>query len=201
MNIKLYYMSHTRAFRVRWLLEELGLEYKLEYINLAGGEANTEAYKAVHPLGYLPAIEVDGNPMFESGAICAWLTDQYPQKNLSPDTLSPDRRIYEQWMYFVPGEVEPPIFYHQLHNKVLPKKNQVEEILPWLLERYTHVLKALQNRLENNEYLLGENFSTADIMLGSAINWQPDLLQPFRALQNYISRLKAREPYKTAMRN
>ena len=83
MNIKLYYWPHTRAFRVRWLLEELQLPYKLEYINLFKGETNSEAYKTVHPLGYLPAIEVDDRTMFESGAICAWLSDKFPQKKTS----------------------------------------------------------------------------------------------------------------------
>jgi len=201
MNIKLYYMPNTRAFRVRWLLEELGLDYELEHINLFKGETKTEAYKAVHPLGYLPAIEIDGKAMFESGAICAWLTDKYPQRNLAPSIYSPGRRKYEQWMYFVPGEVEPPLFYHQLHNKILPEKIRVKEILPWLQERYIHVLEALQNKLADNKYLLGNNFSTADIMLGSSISWMPESLKPFPALEDYILRLSNREAYINAMRD
>jgi len=76
----------------------------------------------------------------------------------------------------------PPLFYHQLHNKILPGKVQVREILPWLLERYTHELKALNDKLVNNKYLLsenfslGENFSTADIMLASTISWIPEII-------------------------
>ena len=198
MDIKLYYMPGTRAFRVRWLLEELDLKYKLENINLATDQGNTDAYKAVHPLGYLPAIEFDGEAMFESGAICTWLTDKYPEKKLAPDINSIKRREYEQWMYFVPGEVEPPLFYHQLHNRILPEQVQVKEILPWLLERYTHVLKALNNRLENNQYLLGEKFSTADIMLTSTISWIPALLEPYSGLEDYMTRLTSRNAYKIA---
>lgn len=201
MNIKLYYMPHTRAFRVRWMLEELGLDYKLEQINLFNGETNTAAYRAVHPLGHLPAIEIDGVSMFESGAICAWLADKLPEKNLAPDLLSHNRREYEQWMYFVPGEVEPPIFYYFLHNKILPGNIQVREILPWLLQRYTQVLKVLQNRLEANRYLLGDKISAADIMLGSTITWLPELLEPFGALQDYVTHLTKREAYIAAMQN
>lgn len=195
MKIKLYYWPYTRAFRVRWLLEELKLPYKLEYINLFKGEANSDTYKAVHPLGYLPAIEVDGQTMFESGAICAWLTDKFPQSKLAPEINSQNRSEYEQWMYFVPGEVEPPIFYHGLHDHILPEKQRVSDILPWLLDRYSHVLKILQNELENKKYLLGENFSTADIMLGSTISWLPELLKPFSALEDYVARLTMREAY------
>jgi len=195
MNIKLYYWPHTRAFRVRWLLEELQLPYKLEYINIFKGETNSEAFKAIHPLGYLPAIEVDGRTMFESGAICAWLSDKFPQKKLAPDINAQDRSDYEQWMYFVPGEVEPPIFYHGLHNRILPEKQQVRDILPWLMERYTHVLKALDKKLKNQKYLLGDNFSTPDIMLGSTISWLPEKLKPFTALEDYVDRLTTRTAY------
>ena len=201
MNIKLYYMPHTRAFRVRWLLEELGLPYQLEPINLFNGENNTEAYRAVHPLGYLPAIEIDGQAMFESGAICTWLTDQFPQKELAPDIHSELRREYEQWMFFVPGEVEPPVFYYELHKDILPSKVRVKEILPWLQQRYIHVLKALENKLENKLFLLGDNFSTADIMLGSTISWEPEMLEPFNALQDYVERLSSREAYINAKRD
>jgi len=195
MNIKLYYWPHTRAFRVRWLLEELQLPYKLEYINLFKGETNSEAYKTVHPLGYLPAIEVDDRTMFESGAICAWLSDKFPQKKLAPDINAQDRSDYEQWMYFVPGEVEPPIFFYRLHDHILPEKQQARDILPWLMERYTHVLKTLDKKLKTQKYLLGDNFSTPDIMLGSTISWLPEKLKPFTALEDYLGRLTTRMAY------
>lgn len=201
MNIKLYYMPHTRAFRVRWLLEELGLNYELEQINIFNGDANTEAYRAVHPLGYLPAVKINGKSMIESGAICTWFTDRYPEKNLAPDIHSSDRCEYEKWMYFVPGEVEPPLFYYLMHSRVLPVDRQVSEILPWLLERYTEVLKVLQRQLANKKYLLGDHFTTADIMLGSCINWLPESLQPFDALQDYVARLNSRQAYRSAMEN
>ena len=199
MNIKLYSCPHTRAFRVHWLLEELQATYELEYVNLFKGEANSQSYKSVHPLGYLPAIEADGVPMFESGAICSWLTSQFPEKKLAPAQNAKNRREYEQWMYFVPGEVEPPIFYYGLHNRILPKEVQVKDVLPWLMDRYTHVLETLQHQLENREYLLGEKFSTADIMLGSTLNWAPKLLKPYNALEEYVARLSKRKPYIKAL--
>lgn len=201
MNIKLYHMPGTRSDRVHWLLEELGLDYELALINLFSGEANTVSYKAIHPLGRLPAIEVDGKAMFESGGICSWLTDAHPQKKLAPAINSDERREYEQWMYFVPGEVEPPLFYHQLHNKILPDKNKVKEIIPWLLDRYMNVLETLNQHLTDRKYLLGDHFSTADIMLGSTIDWLPDLLEPHAALQDYLSGLYTRESYIAALKS
>lgn len=198
MNIKLYYWPKSRAFRVRWLLEELGLPYQLEYLNLFEGETNNALYRAVHPLGSLPAIEVDGEPMFESGAICTWLADQMADKKLAPEFHSDKRREYEQWMYFVPAEVEPPIFYYLLHDTLLAPSDQVKAILPWLEQRYIRVLKVLQAKLERQDYLLGNELSTADIMLGSTLAWKPEFLTPFAALETYLARLSVREAYTRA---
>jgi len=201
MDIKLYYHQATRAFRIRWLLEELGLNYTLKQINLFNGECNTEQYKAIHPLGYLPAVEIDGRAMFESGAICLWLSDQFPEQQLAPDFSSPLRMEYTQWMFFVPGDVEPPLFYKLLHSKVLPEQARVKQILPWFDDRYNHVLEALELKLASQLYLLGEQFSTADIMLGSIIKWEPDLLTPYTVLEEYLQRLAARPAFNLALKS
>ena len=68
MEIELFYTPRTRASRVRWLLEELDLHYTLRPVDLYRGERNP-----AHPLGMVPAMRVDGEPMFESGAMCMWL--------------------------------------------------------------------------------------------------------------------------------
>ncbi len=199
MHITLYYYPHTRAFRIRWLLEELGLDYQLHKVNLFRGEGDSDAYRKIHPLGHLPAIEVDGQAMFESGAICNWLADCHPAAGLAPAADAPQRKDFLQWMYFVPGEVEPPLFYHVLHARVLRKSDRVAEILPWLKQRYLHVLKALQQQLQDKHYLLGDEFSAADLMLGSTINWMPDLLQDYPALPPYIERLAQRSAFQRAL--
>ena len=93
MELTLYYTPKTRAFRVRWLLEELGLEYRLEHIDLHAGEGNTPEYRAIHPLGQVPALKVDNEVMFESGAMLQWLAETHLDKGLAPALDSPWRRI------------------------------------------------------------------------------------------------------------
>jgi len=102
LEIELYYTPHTRSLRPRWLLEDLGIAYTLRPVDLFGGERNP-----AHPLGSVPAMRIDGETMFESVAMCHWLADRFPEKGLAPAVVDVSRRAYEQWMFFVPGTLEP----------------------------------------------------------------------------------------------
>ena len=199
MDIKLYYTPRTRAIRVRWLLEELSLPYQLIPVDLFHGEGNSDAYKTIHPLGCVPAIDIDGKVMIESGAICAWLTDQYPDKQLAPQANHALRRDYEQWMYFVPGTLEPPIWDYVLHKFLLPRKERIRTVVPWSLERYQKVLKLLNLELGNRHYIIGDDFSTADILAGSTLMWKIDELERYPNLSGYVKRLNKRNAYVNAL--
>lgn len=201
MNIKLWYTPKTRALRPRWLLEELQLDYTLHSIDLFGGEGQTPEYRHIHPHGHVPAIEIDGKVMIESGAICHWLTDQHADKGLAPLTDNPDRRQYEQWMFYAPGTLEPPAFMMLLHSSILPAEERVADIVPWAGKRYMASLEMLERELQGKDYLLGTSFSTADIMVGSTLMWMPDMLKEFAQLQAYTERLQNREAWQKATRS
>ncbi|MGD2118040.1 MAG: glutathione S-transferase, partial [Chromatiales bacterium] len=98
MQLTLYYQQGSRAQRVRWMLEELGLDYALEHIDLYGGEGNSEAYRRIHPLGQLPALKIDDDVMIESGAIVQWLADYDAESRFAPSLESPLRRDFNQWI-------------------------------------------------------------------------------------------------------
>ena len=194
MEIELYYTPHTRSLRPRWLLEELNIPYTLRPVDLFGGERNP-----VHPLGSVPAMRVDGETMFESGAMCHWLADRFPEKGLAPAFDDVLRRAYEQWMFFVPGTLEPPAFEILLHTMILPEKHRVAEIVSFAEKDYRHVLRKLAMQLDHDGYLLGAAFSCADIMTGSTLNWLPGMLEPYPALQAYVQRVTSRDAYVRAM--
>ena len=107
MDIELYHTPQTRSSRPRWLLEELGTPYRLRSVDLFGGERNP-----AHPLGSVPAINIDGETLIESGAICHWLADRFLDKGLAPAMDDPRRARYEQWMFFVPATLEPVSYTH-----------------------------------------------------------------------------------------
>ncbi len=194
MDIELDYTPHTRAGRPRWLLEELEIPYHLRPIDLFGGERNPN-----HPLGWVPCARLDGEPLLESGAICQRLADRFPEKGLAPSLDDPRRTAYEQWMFFVPGSLEPPAFDLLLHTQVLPEKQRVEAIVPFATKRYQRVLGMLEKELDHDGYLLGDQFSAADIMVGTTLTWLPELLESYPSLLAYTQRVTARPAYRRAI--
>ncbi len=199
MAIALYYTHGTRSLRPRWVLEELGLPYELRLIDLFQGEGNSAAYRRVHPHGAVPAMEIDGEVMIESCAMCHWLSESYPEAQLAPppgDTAA--RRAYTQWVFYVPGTLEPLAFQILLHGAILPQAQRVIGMVPWATGRYKGVLEVLERTLTGREYLAGDNFSTADLLLGSTLLWLPHMLEDHPALCDYTGRLQQRPAYQRA---
>ena len=194
MEIELYYTPRTRSVRPRWLLEELATPYSLRLVDLFGGESNP-----IHPLGSVPAVRIDGETLIESGAICHWLADCFPEKNLAPATTDLQRARYEQWMLFTPATLEPPAFDVLMHTQILPEEKRVEAIVPYATERYQQVLKILAKELDHDGYLLGEQFTAADIMMTTTLTWLPELLEEYPPLLAYTQRTTARPAYQRAI--
>ncbi|MDX2505261.1 MAG: glutathione S-transferase family protein [Gammaproteobacteria bacterium] len=200
MKLTLYGLNKTRSVRPQWLLEELGLDYELIEIDIFQGEGQSKNYRKIHPHGQLPALDVDGKIIFESGAICHWLADQFLDQGLAPSLNDPLRTDYEQWMFYVPATLEPPAWHYMLHTRILPESKRIKAIADWNETQYINTLKVLNRLLKNKSYLLGEQFSTADIMLAYLLFWFPELLQRFSVLQTYCERLQNREAYQKIIR-
>jgi len=198
MDITLYYHPRTRAFRVRWLLEELELQYKLRFIDLFAGDGNTEAYKRIQPHGWLPAIEINGRVMFESSAICHWLADQFIDKGLAPGFSDPARMPYTQWMYYVPATLEPPIYYEFLHTQALPEAQRVPGIERFCSGRYQESFEILNSAYEDKTYLINNRFSTVDLMISSILVWRVKTAIRFPNLRRVIENVTARSAYQRA---
>jgi len=201
MNIELYYAPQTRAIRPRWLLEELELPYNLHPMELFDETMRSREYRLIHPLGQIPAIRINGEIMIESVAICHWLADQFLEKELAPDYDSPLRKAYEQWMFFLPGTLEPPLMEMLMHTLLLPEHSRVPEILPLASRRYIQALKILNNILSDRPYLLGEKFSVADLVIGATLRWSPNELERFDTLAEYVQRLDQRPAWQRICNN
>jgi glutathione S-transferase len=195
MDLILYYLPGSRAERVRWILDELGLDYQVKTIELFKGEGQQPDYLAIHPLGQLPALKIDGEVMIESGAIVQWLAESVPGSELAPATDQPVRRAFDQWMYFAVASLEAPAWEMLLHGKILPDTQAIEGIVPFAEQRYAKALSVLEQALRDQDYLVDGRFSAADIMTGYILAWFPEQLVPYPNLEEYLARLQQRPAY------
>ena len=172
------------------------MDYRLKYIDLYAGEGNTDAYLAIHPLGQLPALEVDGEVMIESGAITQWLAEAHPEKQLAPAIKSPVRREFDQWMYFAATSLEGPAWEIVLHRDILPQEIAVKAIIPFAEQRLAQVLTFLESVMQTRDYLVASRFGAADVMTGYLLMWFRRQLREYPALLAYTKRLSQRPAYR-----
>jgi len=198
--MKLYHSSQSRSVRPRWLLEELGVPYDLVSLDMAKKEHKSAEYLKIHPHGVVPALVDDNIVMFESAAICLYLADKYPDKNLAPTFGSADRAAYYQWMVYSIATLEPPVLQVFLHTVMLPEEQRSAEIAQNAREQFKDVARVLTQALRGKEYLVANQFSAADVMIGSTLAWSHfmGLLNDQHSLEAYVKRLTARPAYQAA---
>lgn len=201
MSLTLYGYPNTRALRVTWLLEELGLDYEYHYIDLLKAEARAPEFLDINPAGKLPALKTEGGVITESLAILNYLCALAPEAELIP-TLSPFRRAqYDQWCSFAITELEQPMWSISKHKFALPKEHRVSEAIQTAEYEFQVALDLLSRGLGDNNYILGDQFSAVDILLGHSLFWGVSFKQKIEQenINAYIGRLGVRPALKTAM--
>jgi glutathione S-transferase len=198
--MRLYYAPQTRAVRPRWLLEELGAPYELVRLDITKGEHKRAEYLKIHPHGAVPALVDDEVTMFESGAICLYLADKYPEKRMAPPLGMPTRALYDQWMIYSVATLEIPLEKILLHGFFLPEAERKPAILAEGKQGLAAIAKVLAPILAGRTYLLGDHFSAADVMMGSGLAWMRTMgeLQGFPDVEAYAARVAARPAYQRA---
>lgn len=192
--ITLYGCPRTRSTRVNWMLEELGLDYQFELIDLPKGQGRSEAFLAINPSGKVPALRVDDLLLTESAAMLTHLGDRFGNGSLVPPAGTEARAHYEQWCYFAMAELEQPLWTIGKHSFVLPEERRVAEVLPTAQWEFQIALQLLSQGLGEQDFILGEQFSAADILLGQTLEWGHAFKQPIEQanLQHYRQRLSQR---------
>ena len=192
--MKLFFNKYTRATRPRWLLEELGVPYELEVIDMAAREHKSEAYLRVHPHGQLPALTDGDLTMFESGAIVEYLVERYGQGRLAPPVGTAERGAFLQWVHFAEATLMPPLGAMAQHMIFLPEAERIPAVVADSQAKLKGMLTAVEAALGAKTYILGSTFSAADIMLGYSLlltKWF-GMLGDFPTLHAYMARLEER---------
>ncbi|NER46586.1 MAG: glutathione S-transferase family protein [Symploca sp. SIO1B1] len=202
--MKLYYISTTRAVRPRWLLEEMGIPYEL--ISVTMSMTQQPEYRQLHPHGKVPVLVDDEITIFESAAICAYLADKYPEKAMAPSPGTPARGYYYQWLFYASLTLEPPVekfLFHALPHlpeKLLPHKQYTQVSLPEIKQWFTKVCEPLNEVLRDNNYLVDNRFSAADVVTGGVLLWALKLgmLKEDNPVKAYITHLMERPAFLAA---
>src|SRR4051812_41267130 len=161
--IKLYHARRTCSIRIVSLLEELAVPYELATVPF---KPPRHSFEQNTPIGKFPVIEDGTLVMFESGAILEYLIEKYGEGRLAPVIGSADRGPYLQWVHFAEATALPPVGDVTRHTLLLPEAERIPKVAEDGRVRATNALTVLERALAGREYLVGEEFSGADIMMG-----------------------------------
>ena len=197
MSITLYYHPYSRASGTLWALEETGASYELRVIDLMKGEQKGPELLAKNPMGKLPTLQDGELVVTEAAAIALYLADRYAPGRLAPALDDPARGTYLRWSLFAPSVIEPAVM-----AKVAGWKDVREGSAGW--GSYDTMLAAAHSAIAGKQFVLGDAFSMADVVLGGTLRYMMEfkLIEPAADFAAYIERLNARPAYqRTHARN
>jgi glutathione S-transferase len=186
MSLVLYHHPYSRAATVVWMLEEVGAEYELRFVDFMAGAHKGPDIVALNPMGKLPILSDGEQVVTEVAAIGLYLADRYALGRLAPQPDDPLRGTYLRWSLFAPSVIEPGAMAKV--NGWTAKPSQAG----W--GDYESMLKATEAAISGRDYLLGDTFSMADAIFGGTLRYMLrfKMLEERPAFAAYAERLAAR---------
>jgi glutathione S-transferase len=198
--VKIFYAPNTRAVRIVWLFEELGLPYEIGRFKLGDSSMRSPEYLKVHPMGRVPALQDGDTIIYESGAIVEYVLARYGGGRMAPPVASPEFPRYLQWLHYAEGMIMPPVNTIVVETILLPPERRNQGNVDRAVKLLSRMLDAVEVGLEGRDYLAGE-FSGADIMTGHACTVAVRLGADISSKPNvaaYIKRLNERPALRKA---
>jgi glutathione S-transferase len=196
MAITLYHAPRSRAFRALWLLEEMGVDYELVPLDLGRNEHKSPEMLALNPMGKVPVVAVDGHAVWESPAIVAHLCDLHPEAGLAPPVRTPARADFYRWLSFAVAVMEPAFTEHMRGGEPAFPASRVG----W--GDFGAMKRGLAAGLANRDWVLGDAFSGADVLVGGNLHWfttfAADAFADVPAVAPYVERVRARPAFRRA---
>ena len=163
-DLVLHYAPRTRSFSGLWLVEETGLDYRLEAFDLSTGHHLTPEYAAINPMKKVPVLVDRGIPVSELGAIAIYLADRFPEAKLGPTPDHPDRAAFLRWVFFASAIMEPA-FGEKFFKWDLPASS-----VAW--GSFDRMWATLLGALEDGRtFLLGDAFTSADALVAASLRF------------------------------
>jgi glutathione S-transferase len=187
-DLTLYHAAPSRSSIVLWMLEELGEPYEIKLIKLSAGDNMKPDYLAINPMGKVPALNHRGTIITEVAAICTYLADAFPEKKLNIPVGTPRRGVYLKWLFFGPGCMEPAVI-----DRAAPRKEEARRGMLGYGD-FDITMNVVAKAVEKGPWLMGEQFTAADVVIGSQIRWGMmfKMLPERKEFADYSARIAAR---------
>jgi glutathione S-transferase len=191
--MKLYEFAPTRSIRVRWTLQELGVEFETVTVDLVAGEHRRPEFLAINPAGKVPVL-VDGDLVLnESVAIVLYLAEKYPHRGFLSRELAARAEVY-RWLLFAATELEQPLWRIARHTNLYPEDRRLPADVVLAGEDFQAMATVLERHMQGREFVAGNQVSVADFVTAYTLDWGNEvrLLQRFPNLVGYLERMYAR---------
>ena len=187
-KLTLYHAAPSRSSITRWMLEEVGESYDIHLLSLSKGDNRAPEYLAVNPMGKVPALKHGDVVITEAAAICAYLADEFPRAKLNVPIGDPRRGVYLKWLFFGPSCIEPA-----MTDRAFPRKEEPRRAMLGYGD-FDTVIDVLTKAVAKGRYLVDEQFTAADVIVGSTLRWGTmfKLLPERPEFAAYIGRLAQR---------
>lgn len=191
-----YTNPQSRGRIAHWMLEEVGVPYETVWLDY-GHKMKEAEYLAVNPMGKVPALKHGDVVVTEAAAICAYLADRFPEKSLAPPAGHSSRAAYYRWLFFVAGPLEMAVTAQALGWQVPEGRSATVGF-----GSYNDTINTLEKALIPGPYICGEQFTAADVYVGSSLGWGMmfDTIEKRPVFEAYVGRVYARPAAQRANR-
>ena len=189
--MKHYFHPMSRAVTTDWMLRELEAPHEQVVVDFTSGENDTPEFRAINPMGKIPAL-VDGDVVVtEVAAICAYLADKFADRGLAPPPGTPERGAYYRYLFFPGTTLEPLLSITQTGVQVGTPQSVGWGDLP-------RGLAAVEAMTPERDWALGERFTAADVVFGGMLDFSARFgwLEPSPRVEAYVGRLRERPAYR-----
>ena len=164
-DLTLYHAAPSRSSIALWMLEELGQPYDIHLLSFAKGENRAPDYLAINPMGKVPALRDGDTIITEVAAICTYLADAFPDKNLNVPIGDPRRGPYLKWLFFGPGCFEPAVTDRAAPRAEAPRRAMLG------YGDFDTTMNVVAKAVERVPWLMGEQFTAADVVIGANVRF------------------------------
>jgi len=195
--IVVHHLNDSRSQRVLWLLEELGLPYETRhYARDATTRLAPPELLAVHALGKSPVLEDKGMKIIESGAIIDYLIRRHGGGKLQPAAATPEFEVYNQWLHYAEGSAMLPLMLKLYTSRL---GDAAAPLAPRINSELANHLGYVESALQGRDWLLGQDFSGADIQMSFVGEAARTLRAGYPAMDAWVRRCQARPAYQRAL--